>query len=158
MSSQFPVNNIDSLHKNHITIYTDGACKGNPGAGGWGVVMIWQGREKTLSGGTADTTNNRMELTAVITALNHLKRPMVITLYTDSVYVKDGITKWLAGWKNNNWRTANKKTVKNQDLWQELDKAVQRHQIKWYWVKGHSNNYYNDIVDKLACKEANNVI
>lgn len=143
-----------NLDKNHITIYTDGACKGNPGVGGWGAVLIWGAHEKHLSGRADDTTNNRMELTAVIEALNHLKRPMDITLYTDSIYVKDGISKWLDGWKRNHWRTAAKKQVKNQDLWQALDEASQRHTIAWHWVKGHSDNHYNNIADKLASDAA----
>ena len=140
--------------KNHIIIYTDGACKGNPGIGGWGAVLIWQKQEKHLSGRADDTTNNRMELTAVIEALNHLKRPMMVTLYTDSTYVKDGITKWLQGWKRNNWRTSAKKPVKNQDLWQALDDACTRHDISWHWVKGHSDNRYNNIADQLASDAA----
>ena len=134
----------------HVTIYTDGGCRGNPGIGGWGVVLNYDGHEKHLFGGKAETTNNRMELTAAIKALQALKQPCAVTLYTDSQYVKQGIEQWLANWKKNNWRTAAKKAVKNQDLWQLLDTEVQRHKVKWDWVKGHSGNPGNELADELA--------
>lgn len=138
-----------------VEIYTDGACSGNPGAGGWGVVLRCNGVEKELSGGEADTTNNRMELTAVIKALQALKKTCRIKLYTDSRYVMDGVTQWLPNWKVNGWRTANKKTpVKNVDLWQELESLLEKHQIKWIWVKGHNGHPENERVDKLARDEA----
>ncbi len=134
----------------HVTIYTDGGCRGNPGIGGWGVVLKYDGHEKHLFGGEAETTNNRMELTAAIKALQALKQSCAVTLYTDSQYVKQGIEQWLANWKKNNWRTAAKKAVKNQDLWQLLDTEVQRHKVKWDWVKGHSGNPGNELADELA--------
>lgn len=134
----------------HVTIYTDGGCRGNPGIGGWGVVLNYDGHEKHLFGGEAETTNNRMELTAAIKALQALKQPCAVTLYTDSQYVKQGIEQWLANWKKNNWRTTAKKAVKNQDLWQLLDTEVQRHKVKWDWVKGHSGNPGNELADELA--------
>ena len=133
-----------------VTIHTDGACSGNPGPGGWGVVLRYGEREKELKGGERLTTNNRMELTAAIEALNALKRPMVVELHTDSVYVKDGLTKWIHGWKKNGWRTADKKPVKNVELWQALDLAVQRHTIEWHWVKGHNGDEMNERADALA--------
>ncbi len=133
-----------------VTIYTDGACSGNPGKGGWGAVLQHDGREKCLSGAVAETTNNQMELTAVIEALNALKEPCEITLYTDSTYVLDGITKWIHGWKKKGWKTASKKPVKNQELWQALDTARARHTIDWQWVKGHAGNPGNEKADALA--------
>ena len=133
-----------------ITIHTDGACSGNPGPGGWGALLEWKGHEKELKGGEAETTNNRMELKAAIEALNALKRSSDVTLITDSVYVRDGITKWLHGWKKNGWKTANKKPVKNADLWQELDTAASRHSIDWKWVKGHAGDPGNERADALA--------
>ena len=134
-----------------VEIFTDGACSGNPGAGGWGALLRWKDTEKELSGGAFETTNNRMELTAVIEALKALKVPCVISLYTDSKYVMDGVTKWLPNWKQNDWHTANKKTaVKNIDLWQELDTLMAPHQILWNWVKGHNGHPENERVDKLA--------
>ncbi len=133
-----------------ITIYTDGACSGNPGPGGWGAVLIFGEHEKHLSGGEKNTTNNRMELQAVISALQSLNKSCDITLYTDSKYVMDGITTWIHNWKKNNWRTAAKKPVKNADLWQTLDNLRDDHTINWQWVKGHSGNKYNDIADELA--------
>jgi len=134
-----------------VKIYTDGSCSGNPGPGGWGAVLLYGERVKSLSGGEKETTNNRMELRGAIEALNHLKRPCEVDLYTDSKYVKDGLTKWILNWKKNGWKTAaNKKPVKNSELWQELDKAVQRHNIKWHWVKGHAGNEYNEMADQLA--------
>lgn len=133
-----------------ITIYTDGACSGNPGPGGWGALLIYGDHEKELSGGEKDTTNNRMELTATIEALNALKEKSDVDLYTDSTYVKDGITKWIFNWKKNGWKTAAKKPVKNVQLWQELDKAIISHEINWKWVKGHSGNEGNERADSLA--------
>lgn len=134
-----------------IEIFTDGACSGNPGAGGWGAILRYRDTEKELSGAAPETTNNRMELTAVIEALSALKKECNITLYTDSRYVMDGITKWLPNWKNNNWKTANKKSeVKNIDLWQKLDSLIKGHEIRWVWVKGHNGHPENERVDKLA--------
>ncbi len=134
-----------------IEIFTDGACSGNPGAGGWGVILRYGETEKELSGGDAQTTNNRMELTAVIEALKALKRECEITLYTDSRYVMDGVNEWMPNWKKNSWRTTNKKSaVKNLELWQELDSLLSKHKIKWVWVKGHNGHPENERVDKLA--------
>ncbi len=134
-----------------IEIFTDGACSGNPGAGGWGVILRCGETEKELSGGEAQTTNNRMELTAVIEALKALKRECEITLYTDSRYVMDGVNEWMPNWKKNGWRTTNKKSaVKNLELWQELDSLLPKHKIKWVWVKGHNGHPENERVDKLA--------
>ena len=134
-----------------IEIFTDGACSGNPGAGGWGVILRYGETEKELSGGDAQTTNNRMELTAVIEALKALKRECEITLYTDSRYVMDGVNEWLPNWKKNGWKTTNKKSaVKNLELWQELDSLLPKHKIKWVWVKGHNGHQENERVDKLA--------
>lgn len=133
-----------------VQIWTDGACSGNPGPGGWGAVLVYNGTEKELSGGAAETTNNRMELTAAIEALNALKRPCAIDLHTDSQYVKGGITGWIFGWKKNGWKTADKKPVKNVDLWQQLDAALQRHDVAWHWVKGHAGNEANEKADLLA--------
>ncbi len=138
-----------------IEIYTDGACSGNPGAGGWGALLRYGSTEKELSGGAQQTTNNRMELTAVIEALKALKKACDIVLYTDSRYVMDGIQKWLPNWKINNWRTTNKKSaVKNIELWQELDALQSQHNIQWVWVKGHNGHPENERVDKLARDEA----
>ncbi len=134
----------------HIEIFTDGACKGNPGPGGWGALLRYGAVEKTLKGYEAETTNNRMELQAAISALQAVKEPCQITLCTDSQYLRMGITQWLKGWKRNGWRTSAKKPVKNQDLWQALDLAVQAHQIHWVWVKGHSGHRENELVDQLA--------
>ncbi len=134
-----------------IEIFTDGACSGNPGKGGWGAILRHKETEKELSGAENETTNNRMELTAVIEALKALKTTCIITLYTDSRYVMDGINQWLPNWKKNNWKTSNKKSeVKNIDLWQQLDELVQQHEIKWIWVKGHAGHSENERVDKLA--------
>jgi ribonuclease HI len=133
-----------------VEIYTDGACSGNPGPGGWGALLRFGGVEKELSGGEAHTTNNRMELMAAIAALEALKKPARVKLYTDSIYVKDGISRWLKGWKAKGWLTADKKPVKNKELWQQLDAATQIHQIEWLWVKGHSGHPENDRVDQLA--------
>ena len=140
---------------NKITIYTDGACSGNPGKGGWGAVLIQNKEEKYLSGSNKFTTNNQMELTATIEALKSIIKPSKIALYTDSQYVKNGITSWIFNWKKNGWRTANKKLVANKDLWIELDKYVDFHSVDWFWVKGHSGDHYNEIVDKLAVKAMN---
>jgi ribonuclease HI len=138
------------LAKERVEIYTDGACSGNPGPGGWGVVLRWNGTEKELSGGERETTNNRMEMMAAIKALESLKRAVPVDLYTDSTYVRDGITKWLPGWKSNGWKTAAKKPVKNQDLWERLEAALRDHDIKWHWVKGHSGHPENERADELA--------
>jgi ribonuclease HI len=138
-----------------VTIFTDGACKGNPGPGGWGALIRAGGHEKELSGGERLTTNNRMELMAPIRALEALNRPCEIVLYTDSRYVMDGITKWIQGWKRNGWKTASKQPVKNADLWMALDAAVKPHKIEWQWVKGHSGHPENERVDRLACDAAN---
>ena len=133
-----------------VTIYTDGACSGNPGPGGWGAVLQYGDAKKEINGGTSETTNNRMEMMAAIIALESLKRPMAVDLYTDSTYVRSGITEWLPGWKRRNWRTAAKKPVKNVDLWQRLDSAAAAHQIAWHWVKGHAGNPGNERADELA--------
>ena len=133
-----------------VEIYTDGACRGNPGPGGWGVLLRSGKHEKTLHGGERDTTNNRMELVAAIEGLGALKRPSKVVLYTDSKYVMDGITSWLANWKKRGWKTAAKKPVKNQDLWQALDAETGRHDIRWVWVKGHSGHDGNEEADRLA--------
>jgi len=138
------------MTKTSVEIYTDGACSGNPGPGGWGAFLIYGQHEKEMCGGEAETTNNRMELTAAIEALSALTRPCIINLHTDSTYVKDGITKWIIGWKAKGWRTAAKKPVKNADLWQLLDDAVTRHDITWKWVKGHAGNPGNEKADALA--------
>ncbi len=135
----------------HITIYTDGGCNPNPGPGGWGAVLIQDdGTEIELSDGDKDTTNNRMEMSAVLTALNHLPEKHHVDLYVDSQYVKNGITQWIAGWRRKNWRTSTGSPVKNKDLWQKLDAAVNRHEITWHWVKGHAGDHYNERVDELA--------
>lgn len=137
---------------NQVEIYTDGACKGNPGPGGWGVLLMSQDSEKELFGGELNTTNNRMELTAVIEALNALKRPCAVTLYLDSEYVRKGITEWIHGWKAKGWRTSTKQPVKNVELWQQLDAVVANsgHQIDWRWVKGHAGDPGNERADALA--------
>jgi ribonuclease HI len=133
-----------------ITIYTDGACSGNPGPGGWGAVLIYEGHEKDLNGGEAATTNNRMELMAAIASLESLKEPCQVTLYTDSNYVKNGIMQWIHGWKKNGWKTSDKKPVKNVELWQRLEAATHIHQIEWRWVKGHNGDVMNERADALA--------
>lgn len=133
-----------------IEIYTDGACRGNPGPGGWGALLIHGSRQKTIHGGEPETTNNRMELTAAIEALNALRSRSSVTLYTDSKYVMDGINEWMPNWKKRGWKTAARKPVKNKDLWQALDEAVARHDIDWRWVKGHDGNPGNEKADELA--------
>ena len=140
--------------KPEVELFTDGACSGNPGPGGWGAILRTDSRERELSGGEAATTNNRMELMAAISALEALKKPCTVDLYTDSQYVRQGITGWIHGWKKNGWRTADKKPVKNAELWQELIDATAPHRIEWHWVKGHSGHPENDRVDALACAEA----
>lgn len=135
---------------NAVEIYTDGACRGNPGPGGWGVLLIAGEKRKTLHGGEAETTNNRMELTAAIEALKALRRPATVVLYTDSKYVMDGIRQWLPNWKRRGWKTASKQPVKNQDLWQVLDDQASRHDITWKWVRGHTGNPGNEEADALA--------
>lgn len=133
-----------------ITIYTDGACSGNPGPGGWGAVLTWGDHEKELCGGEPATTNNRMELMAAIMALESLKEKCEVRLHTDSKYVMDGLTQWMPNWKKRGWKTADNKPVKNVDLWQRLDEAAQRHQVKWHWVKGHAGDAMNERADALA--------
>jgi ribonuclease HI len=134
----------------HVEIFTDGACRGNPGPGGWGVLLRYNGSEKTLHGGDRETTNNRMELTAAIEGLRALREPCRVDLTTDSVYVRNGITSWLEGWKRKGWKTAGRKPVKNVDLWQALDQQNQRHEVTWHWVKGHSGHRENELADELA--------
>lgn len=141
-----------------VEIFTDGACKGNPGPGGWGALLRYQGKEKTLFGGELDTTNNRMEMMAVIEALRSLKRPCDVILTTDSVYVKNGITSWISGWKKKGWKTAAKKPVKNVDLWKQLDEECAKHTIDWHWVKGHSGHRENEIADQLANQGVDQVL
>ena len=133
-----------------VDIFTDGACSGNPGPGGWGVLLRWNGTEKELSGGEKNTTNNRMELMAAIAALESLTRHMSVRLHTDSQYVKEGITQWIAGWKRNGWKTAARKPVKNEDLWKRLDIAQARHRVTWHWVRGHNGHAENERADQLA--------
>ena len=133
-----------------VTLYTDGACKGNPGKGGWGVLMRYGSHEKELFGGEAHTTNNRMELTAIIQGLAALKRPCAVVIYTDSQYVKNGMEQWIHGWKKNGWKTASKQPVKNEDLWQQLDRLAAQHQIQWQWVRGHAGHTENERADALA--------
>ncbi len=134
----------------HVIIYTDGACRGNPGPGGWGALLRYSRHEKELWGSDPDTTNNRMELKAAVEALRALNRPCQVDFYTDSEYLKRGITEWLAGWKARGWRTSGKKAVKNQDLWRSLEAAIQPHQIEWHWVRGHAGQRENERVDQLA--------
>ena len=133
-----------------VTIYTDGACSGNPGPGGWGAVLMFKGKERELSGGEPVTTNNRMELMAAISALDALSRPCTVDLYTDSQYVRQGITQWLKGWKANGWRTASRDPVKNEDLWRRLEEAAARHKVVWRWIKGHAGHAENERADALA--------
>jgi ribonuclease HI len=133
-----------------VVIHTDGACRGNPGPGGWGALLECQGRAKSLKGGETLTTNNRMELMAAIRALETLKEPCAVQVYTDSNYVRQGIMEWLRGWKAKGWKTADKKPVKNQDLWERLDVAAARHRVEWHWVKGHAGHPGNEAADRLA--------
>ncbi len=135
-----------------VELYTDGACSGNPGPGGWGVVLRYNGHEKEINGGEKETTNNRMELMAAIKGLEALKHKCRVELYTDSKYVMDGITKWIHGWKEKGWKTANKKPVKNQDLWKMLDKQMEKHDVNFHWVKGHNGHPENERADELARK------
>lgn len=141
-----------------VTLYTDGACRGNPGPGGWGVLMRSGAHEKTLHGGEAETTNNRMELMAAIVGLESLKRRCQVDLYTDSQYVRKGITEWIHGWKRNGWKTASKQPVKNQDLWQRLDQQIGKHQVEWHWVKGHAGVDGNERADALANQGVDEII
>lgn len=144
--------------KNLVEIYTDGACRGNPGPGGWGAILHYNGHEKHLYGGELETTNNRMELLAAIMALASLKRSCKVILTTDSQYVRKGITEWFTTWQKNGWRTANKKPVKNADLWQRLITEAERHQIEWHWIKGHSGHVENELADQLANKGIDEII
>lgn len=144
--------------KDIVEIFTDGACRGNPGPGGWGVLMRYQGTEKELWGGEKNTTNNRMELTAAIQGLLALKRPCEVTITTDSQYVRKGITEWMINWKKRGWKTASKEPVKNVDLWQALDTEVCKHQIQWHWVKGHSGHRENEMADELANRGIDDVL
>ncbi|WP_330927056.1 ribonuclease HI [Candidatus Sororendozoicomonas aggregata] len=143
---------------NIVELYTDGACKGNPGPGGWGVLLRYANNEKKLYGGEKETTNNRMELMAAIEGLKALKRPCPVRLTTDSKYVKQGITQWLARWKKKNWKTAGGKPVKNKDLWEQLDQLNQIHTVQWCWVKGHAGHVDNEVADRLACQGAEEVM
>jgi ribonuclease HI len=136
--------------KSRVSVWTDGACSGNPGPGGWGVVLEWNGRRKELSGGERLTTNNRMELMAAIKALEAIKAGATVDLYTDSQYLRGGITDWIKKWKRNGWKTADRKPVKNAELWQQLDTACARHEVKWHWVKGHADTPENERADELA--------
>jgi ribonuclease HI len=140
----------EPAEKPSVVVYTDGACSGNPGPGGWGAILMSGAHRKEISGGEAESTNNRMELSAAIGALEALKRPSKVALHTDSNYLKDGITKWIFGWKRNGWKTADKKPVKNEDLWKRLDLALKCHTIEWHWVKGHAGHPENERADELA--------
>ncbi len=140
----------DSAAGEVVEIHTDGACSGNPGPGGWAAILAWKGREKELSGAEPATTNNRMELLAAIRALEVLKRPMRVRIYTDSEYLRRGMSEWLAGWKRRGWRTAGKKPVKNRDLWERLDELCRRHEVEWRWLKGHAGDPLNERADRLA--------
>ena len=141
-----------------VIIYTDGACRGNPGPGGWGALIKFDSAEKEIFGGQTDTTNNQMELSAAIEGLAALKEPCNVELFTDSKYVMDGITQWIQKWKKNNWRTAAKKDVKNKELWQKLDKLISLHKVQWYWVKGHSGDAGNETADLLANKGIDSIL
>ena len=141
-----------------VIIYTDGACRGNPGPGGWGALIKFDAAEKEIFGGQPDVTNNQMELTAAIEGLAALKERCCVELFTDSKYVMDGITQWIQNWKKNNWRTAAKKDVKNKELWQKLDKLISQHQVKWHWVKGHSGDAGNETADLLANKGIDSIL
>jgi ribonuclease HI len=133
-----------------VSLFTDGACSGNPGPGGWGAILKWANHERELSGGEPYTTNNRMELLAAIAALEALKRPCTVDLHTDSQYLRQGIMQWIHGWKRNGWRTADRKPVKNSDLWKRLDEAIARHEVRWHWVRGHAGHALNERADELA--------
>lgn len=139
-----------AMTKERVQIFTDGACSGNPGPGGWGALLRWKNTEKELSGGAPSTTNNRMELTAAIRALESLTRSVPVDLYTDSTYLRDGITKWLPAWKAKGWKTAAKKPVKNQDLWLRLEAALADHDVNWHWIRGHAGHPENERADALA--------
>ncbi|MGH8482170.1 MAG: ribonuclease HI [Nevskiaceae bacterium] len=141
-----------------VVVYTDGSCRGNPGPGGWGAVLRYNGHERRLHGGESATTNNRMELMAAIQALETLREPCAVQLHTDSNYVRQGITEWLPQWHRRGWKTADKKPVKNQDLWQRLDQATGRHEIEWHWVKGHSGDEGNELADALANRGVDEVL
>ena len=141
-----------------VIIYTDGACRGNPGPGGWGALIKFESAEKEIFGGQPDTTNNQMELSAAIEGLAALKEPCSVELFTDSKYVMDGITQWIQNWKKNNWRTAAKKDVKNKELWQKLDQLITEHQVQWHWVKGHSGDAGNEAADLLANKGIDSIL
>ena len=134
----------------HVIVHTDGACSGNPGSGGWGAILQWGDHHKELKGGEPHTTNNRMELTAAIMALESLKRPCAVDLHTDSEYLRQGITSWIHNWKRNGWKTADRKPVKNVDLWQRLDATLAQHKVQWHWVRGHAGNDLNERADELA--------
>jgi ribonuclease HI len=140
----------EDLDENAVHLFTDGACSGNPGPGGWGTILRWRGQEKEMSGAEPQTTNNRMELFAAIAGLEALKRPARVRIHTDSMYLKDGITKWIHAWKKKGWRTADKKPVKNVDLWQRLEAAIERHDVSWHWVRGHSGHVENERADEIA--------
>lgn len=144
------------MNKKEVTIYTDGACSGNPGAGGWAAVILFQDQRKDICGRAENTTNNKMELMAVINGLKALKTSCNINLYTDSLYIKNGITVWIKKWQINGWRTSDKKPVKNMELWQELDEISSQHQINWHWVKAHNGDKYNEAADTLARKAIDN--
>ena len=144
----------DTPAENIVELYTDGACSGNPGPGGWGCILRFKGIEKELYGGEAPTTNNRMEMLAVLSGLNALTRPCEVAVYTDSEYVKKGMTEWLRGWKARGWKTADKKPVKNDDLWKALDEAASRHRVTWNWVRGHNGHPENERADELARRGA----
>jgi ribonuclease HI len=140
----------DDLDPDAVHLFTDGACSGNPGPGGWGVILRWRDQEKELSGAEPGTTNNRMELFAAIAGLEALKRPARVRIHTDSMYLKDGITKWIHSWKAKGWKTADKKPVKNVDLWQRLEAAIEHHDVSWHWVRGHSGHVENERADEIA--------
>jgi len=140
------------MTKKHVKIYTDGACSGNPGAGGWGAILVYGDKEKEIFGGEKETTNNRMELMAVISALELLKEPCMVDVYSDSTYVLKGISEWMPSWKARGWKTADKKPVKNVEYWQRLEKAAHSHKINWHWVKGHNGHDMNERADELARK------
>jgi ribonuclease HI len=144
------MNKPDTPIEQHVVVHTDGACSGNPGPGGWGAILQWGDHQKELKGGEPHTTNNRMELTAAIMALESLKRPCAVDLHTDSEYLRQGITGWINNWKRNGWKTSDRKPVKNVDLWQRLDAALARHEVNWHWVRGHSGHDLNERADELA--------